>query len=68
MRIIQINCDTCGRDLTLTGNSIDYRIVIHSERIPAAEGPVTDMMIHPAVPQPLHFCHIPCLKKWIAAQ
>jgi hypothetical protein len=59
-----ITCDSCERDLTLTTNSIDYRLVLKSERKLCAEGAVTDMLIYPPINSDKHFCGLGCLQKW----
>lgn len=66
----KITCDGCGRDRTWTGNSVDYRLALVVQRIPA--GPpdrngsvsVFDMMIHPPIDQDAYFCGLDCLDKW----
>lgn len=61
-----VTCDACGQDLTLTGNSVDYRLVLAAEPIPSWGGAVTDMLIHPPVERPHHFCSLRCLDDWRA--
>jgi len=61
----QILCDHCKRDLTTTGNSMDYRLLLKSEEISAPSGPVTDMWIEPAISRDHHFCNLKCLKEWV---
>jgi hypothetical protein len=65
MQDSKITCDGCGRSITKTSNSVDYRLVLKCEAIPCNEGPVTDMMIHPEINQPHHFCGLSCLIKWV---
>ena len=60
-------CDHCSSNLTTTGNSIDYRVCISSERIPCHSGEVTDMMIYPPIPNDLHFCGTGCLREYFKA-
>lgn len=64
----EVTCDHCKRNLTRSGNSVDYRIVVKSEPIPSAPGPVTDMMIYPPIPEDLHFCGLRCMREWVAAK
>lgn len=63
-----ITCDGCCRDLTYTGNSVDYRLVLGSEAKPIEPGPgaVTDMMIYPPIDRTHYFCGLHCLDKWRA--
>ncbi len=62
----KIYCDQCETDLTLTSNSINWRIVVSSELIQIDERlPVSDMHIYPQIQGMLHFCSMLCLKKWI---
>ena len=66
MRDDTITCDGCGRDITYTGNSVDYRLILASESKPRrGDGSViTDMMIYPDLDRPCHFCGLLCLDKW----
>lgn len=63
----KVTCDQCTRDLSETTNSVDYRILLGNEYIPAVpDVAVTDMMIMPPFEQGKHhFCHVGCLKKWV---
>ena len=58
----KVTCDGCGDDITATGNSVDYRIILADERIPGWGGAVTDMMIYPPLGKTMHFCGVGCLK------
>lgn len=64
---VKILCDSCGRDLTTTGNVIDYRLVLANEKKEHHRGltVVTDMMIYPPIDRTYYFCRIECLKKWL---
>lgn len=62
---IKIICDGCGRDITYTGNSIDWRLALRNEEIPSYSGTVTDMYIPPQIDKDVYFCGIECLKKWL---
>jgi hypothetical protein len=31
--VLEITCETCGKDITYTGNSIDWRLEIHNVRM-----------------------------------
>ena len=55
-------CDNCGKDITSTGNSIDYRIRLEAVTLPITPGltMVTDMMVHPPVKSG-DFCGTRCL-------
>src|SRR5574338_442812 len=66
MKTVEIKCDACGHDLTYTGNSVDYRLVLASEGKPIRPGigVVTDMGIYPPVDRTHHFCRLDCLDKW----
>jgi hypothetical protein len=66
---VKILCDGCERDITYTGNSIDYRLTLRDEEKPNYPGcnMVTDMMIYPSLKGgEKNFCGIGCLKTWIA--
>jgi hypothetical protein len=66
METNKIICDNCKADLTTTGNSIDYRLALISQLIPGWGGAVTDMLISPPIDRSHHFCHMGCLREWIA--
>lgn len=63
----KITCDGCGSNLTTTGNSIDYRLVLANESIPLRGNFATDMMIYPPVDGTKHFCRLDCLRRWVDA-
>lgn len=65
MERIDITCDACGRDLTTSGNSINYRLALRSENIPSSGPVVTDMMVYPAIERDAHFCRVECLREWL---
>lgn len=62
MKTVTIICDACGSDLTRTGNSVDYRLVVTSEGIPSGGGAVTDWGASPPVKRAYHFCGLKCLR------
>ena len=68
----EVICDGCGADITYTGNSVDYRLVLASQsKTPwyAGEGleagVVTDMWIENPLPEAKHFCSLRCLASWL---
>lgn len=60
----KITCDACERDLTYTGNCVEYRLALNVESIPANSGFVTLMHLSPDIDGSKHFCGLRCLKKW----
>ena len=65
MGIKTVTCDSCSRDLGSTGNSVDYRLLLTSERLPLLGSVCTDMMIYPPIESPAHFCGLACLRNWV---
>lgn len=61
MKKVEIFCDNCERDITYTGNSVDWRVSLVNERIPPNDGCVTDMHIYPILDEDMHFCSHMCL-------
>lgn len=62
-----IRCDGCGKDLTFTTNTYDYRLVLRAEEIPrnpACKGLVTDMHIPPGIERDHYFCDKDCVVRW----
>lgn len=66
----KVTCDNCGADLTSTGNSVDYRLALASEKLPLHAGAMscTDTMIFPPITHDAHFCGMVCLKKWVDSE
>jgi hypothetical protein len=64
MKTVTITCDTCERDITTTGNSVDYRLAVLSQSIPSRGGIVTDMMIYPVLDRDYYFCSLNCFREW----
>lgn len=65
-KTVKITCDGCGRDLTYTGNCVDYRLVLAPENkaIYPGAGAVTDVILSPPVKRPFYFCDLSCLDHW----
>ena len=63
MKEVKITCDYCGKDITTTGNSVDYRLALKNERIQSCCGIVTDMWITPCLKHDYYFCSTQCLKE-----
>lgn len=61
----KVTCDGCGNDISSTGNSIDYRLLLKAEKLPYRSACVTDMMIYPPIERDAHFCGIGCLRVWL---
>lgn len=65
MKEERITCDGCGTDLTITGNSIAWRLALTPQKIPCHSGAVTDMWIEPDLDRAHHFCGLRCLFLWV---
>lgn len=65
-RDVEVSCDVCEADLTSTGNCVDYRLVLVSERRASVGGFVTDVAIAPPVDRAYYFCGLWCLAEWIS--
>lgn len=64
---LKITCDNCGRDITWTDSSEDYRIILGIESIHANTSMVYDVAISPALNRTYYFCgaYQPnCLLTW----
>ena len=63
-----ITCDDCSLDLTSTGNTSGWRLVIRCEELPRHKGaPLTDIWIESPISEPLYFCGWRCLKAYMQA-
>lgn len=60
-KTVKIECDGCGRDLTTTGNCVDYRLHLSNESIPGWGGVVTSMYLTPILDNDLYVCSRGCL-------
>ena len=61
----EIRCDNCKKDLSLTSNSIDYRLRFSDEIIKSHDSAVTEVKIYPSLKDgDCHFCGLGCLKMW----
>ena len=61
----KITCDQCGEDHTTTGNCVDYRLALESERVASWGGAVTAMAKYPPVDRKYIFCGLYCLAAWM---
>lgn len=61
---VKVTCDECGSDLTSTGNCMDYRLVVQSERIGSRVGVVTAMYLGPQLDEPKYFCGWRCFNEY----
>lgn len=66
MKTTKVICDYCEKDLSQTGNCLDWMIALTNVRIPSYGGPVTDMNVEKPLSQDYHFCGLGCLRSWIA--
>ena len=64
-RKLEITCDVCGKDITASSNSVDWRIAIKNESIPSRGGVVTDVYIGPIFDRDLYFCSLRCIDAWM---
>ncbi len=60
----KITCDSCGKDLTFTGNCDGYYITLANTRMASWGGAVTLMAVYPALDHDLTFCGLTCLDLW----
>lgn len=65
MQKTEITCDGCGKDLTYTGNCVDYRLALYNENIQSRGVAVTAMMKRPRIKRDAHFCGVRCLRLWL---
>lgn len=61
----KVLCDFCKKDISLTGNSVDWRIRLDNQEVPCYDGPVTDALIYPSLSRGYDFCGVACLKNFI---
>jgi hypothetical protein len=66
MKDLKITCDFCSRDLTYTGNCIDWYLSLKNEQMMTLGNVLTCAMIYPKIDKDAHFCGLDCLKKWIS--
>ncbi len=66
-KVTTVTCDRCDRDITYTGNCIDYRVTLINEAIPRnpKHNSFTLMQIYPYLENNVYFCNTRCLKDWV---
>ena len=64
MKITKVTCDQCNKDITMSTNCEDWRIILASEAIPAKGDIVTLLHIYKPI-ETKHFCGVECLKTWV---
>lgn len=65
MEIRRVLCDSCANDLTITSNSVGWRLALINQNIPSCPGPVNNVMVYPKIERDCHFCALECLTKWL---
>ena len=60
----KITCANCGRDLSITGNCIDFRLALNAEEIPERTNCFTLLSKCPQLNKTVYLCDIKCLKSW----
>ena len=66
MKTTTIICDSCGKDLTFTGNCEDYYLTVASASKWKRGNFVTLMAISPPLDREHTFCGLSCLDLWTA--
>lgn len=61
----KITCDTCAKDLTSTGNCVDWRLALTAEPKQPVSGMVTAMHVPRPIESDCHFCGLGCLEVWL---
>jgi len=61
----KVACDWCDKDLSSTGNAVDWRIVLADEPIPSRGKMNTLLHIRPCLGQTRYFCGTGCLRLWV---
>jgi len=64
MRDNTIKCDGCGRDITTTGNIVDYRLHLSVVQMPVRGTMATLLHIIPPLDGDKDFCGLSCLAHW----
>ena len=60
-KVTTVTCDGCTRDISTTGNSVDWRLALLNQMVPSRGGFVTDMMIYPILVEgDMYFCSLWC--------
>lgn len=70
MKSIEITCDNCQKDLTLTQESLAWRLALANEQI--AYDPeckkLSGKQHLPMLKAPCHFCSFKCFVDWVEQQ
>ncbi len=64
----QTTCDSCGDELTATGNHAEYRLRLTLEERPHAGGTKVDLVPFVPIDRDHCFCDLACLHHWMTAK
>lgn len=64
---VTVTCDTCERDLSVSGGADAYRLVLAPEKLPHPGGVHLDIMVYPPIDRTHYFCGLGCLARWVDA-
>lgn len=68
MRISNVMCDSCEKDISSTSNCEDYRLHLEVESLPKNSPMVTLMGIPRPLDRDYHFCDMDCLSRWATSR
>lgn len=64
MKTEKVQCDGCGKDLSGSGPSPEYMIVMRSVSIPTTSSYRHAILVYPQLKEDHHFCSIKCVHDW----
>lgn len=64
MKIVQIKCDACDRDLTDAGAMPTYRLELAPAAVRNSGGIMYGVAVYPPIDRAYHFCGLSCLDLW----
>lgn len=64
----KVTCDCCGKNITATGYSSEWRVVLCDERMPHFGGSSLAMNVETGLDRKYEFCDMRCFDKWYMAK
>lgn len=62
--ITKITCDCCDKDITETGRTPAFRIVVSCESLPHNTDTIYAVIVNPPLDKRYHFCNLICMRKF----
>ena len=65
MEKVEITCDYCGKDITVTSETPAFRLKLSAEGLPHTSKGIYTVLVNPPISSDCHFCNLACLAAWL---